>query len=66
MSQNTRRMGENTEKLEPVKTYNMDQSLTYERPNLGPVLTLQHIYAGQPPAGPLKTFPESQFGDHKK
>ena len=23
-------------------------------------------YAGQLPAGPLKTFPESQFGDHKK
>ena len=25
-----------------------------------------YIYAGQLPAGPLNTFPESQFGDHKK
>ena len=29
-------------------------------------LVILYIYAGQLPAGPLNTFPESQFGDHKK
>ena len=38
--------GEKTAKknLDQFLTYNLDQFLTYKTPNLGPVLTLQHIY----------------------
>ena len=31
-------------KIGPVLTLDLDQFLTLETPNLGPVLTLQHIY----------------------
>ena len=45
MSKKHYKTGENSKKnLDQFLTYNLDQFLTYRRPNLGPVLTLQHIY----------------------
>ena len=37
-------MGKTVKNLDQFLTYNLGQFLTYKRPNLGPVLTLQHIY----------------------
>ena len=45
MPKNTIKLGKQQKKLgTSFLTYILDQFLSYRRPNLGPALTLQHIY----------------------